>query len=152
MTIRILMLSLLVLLVSCTNQAKEKNIEEIELDNSKKEVTNNDLLFESNCIILYIPDSLNLEALEREKSQEELMSIEYDKTLAMEFLENKDIPTRIEDSRKYLFKKSNGEVIKIEVDLYSSWGIILFKPEKDPKVIFLNDITYEYDSYFSNMK
>lgn len=151
MKIRNLILLLLVILTSCTNHVKQKDIEEIELDNSKKEF-NNDFLFETNCIILYIPDSTSLSKIEQDKSQEELMAIEYDKTLAMEFLGKKDIPTRIEDNSVYLFKKSSGDIIEIKVDLYSNWGIILFNPEKDPKVIFLNEISSEYDSYFGKME
>jgi hypothetical protein len=68
--------------------------------------------------------------------------------LALEFLSDKDIPHFIDKSNHFKFRKHNGELIIIDKNSYYKWGLILFIPNKNPKVIFLNDITEEYDLYF----
>ena len=96
-----------------------------------------------------MPDSIELAIIEKKKSQEELNAIEYDKTIAMGFLEDKETPIFIEDTKFYKFKKISGDTISIDKTSYQYWGIIMFNPKKDPKVIFLNEISEEYDAYFN---
>jgi hypothetical protein len=135
-------------LISCNNPNSGNFSNNHENFKEKKQIINQQKVYDTKCIILYLPDSLQLIALEKQKSKEELSAIEYDKTLAIEFLSDKNIPLFIDKSNHYKFKKQNRELIIIDKSSYHKWGLILFIPNKNPKVIFLNDITEEYDLYF----
>jgi len=138
-------------LISCgdkTNTAREASVEE-EKATKEKVVTEKEVVYNKSCVIIYSPDSLEMIELQKKKSQEEIVAIDYDKTLAMEFLSEKDIPVFIKNDRYYKFIKANGEEITLDKTTYQNWGIILFKPEKEPKFIFINSIMEEYDIYFN---
>jgi hypothetical protein len=134
------------LLTFCNNPANNQKKDKPE--ENKKVVDKKEKALNSMCVVLYMPDSLELVELKGTKSQEELSDIEYDKTLVSEFMESKNIPFIIEDVRYYKFIKTNGEEVVLDKKNYQNWGIILFKPEKDPKVVFLNAIKEEYKAYF----
>jgi len=144
-----LVFATLILLAGCKSQPDKNKKQDVDTGKSQKEIVKKEKVYDTKCAILYMPDSIQLATLEKEKSQEELNEIEYDKTMAMEFLEGKGIPVFIEDVKLYKFKKSNGEIVVIDKASYQNWGIILFKPDKEPKVIFLNEVAEEYDPYFN---
>lgn len=137
-------------LISCGNQTgnvKDSTVKEKEV--KEEVIAKKDPVYDKSCVIFYLPDSLEMIELQKEKSQEEIVAIDYDKTMAMAFLDEKDIPVFIEDIRYYKFIKANGEESTIDKTAHQNWGIILFKPEKEPKVIFINSIMDEYDIYFN---
>lgn len=144
-----LIFALLVLSIGCQTQVDKNKKQGTKISESPKEILKEETIYNTKCAILYMPDSIQLTTIEKEKSQEELNEIEYDKTSAVEFLDSKNIPVLIEDKKFFKFKKSDGEIVVIDKSSYQKWGIILFMPDKDPKVIFLNAIAEEYESYFN---
>ncbi len=68
--------------------------------------------------------------------------------MAVDFLEKKEIEFKIYNRPLYLFKLASGEIDTIDKRDYQNWGAILFMPSKAPKVVFLNEIAYEFDLYF----
>lgn len=141
--------AVLIFLVGCKSPVDKNKKQKTHIEKIQKEIKAKEKIYDTKCAIIYMPDSLQLTILEKAKSQEKLTEIEYDKTLALEFLDSKDIPVFIEDTKQYKFRKSNGEVIIIEKTSHPNWGIILFNPNKDPKVIFLNEVVEEYESFFN---
>lgn len=140
------------LLINCKNAINNKvssTKNESEKISKSKTVINKENEFDKKCVIIFIPDSLELKELEKNKSEEELAALEYDKTEVMSFLEDKDITVYVKEDRFYNFVMANGEKVKIDKKQHQNWGIILFRPEKDPKIIFLNQIFEEYDTYFN---
>ncbi len=139
---------LLFIFISCKTQVNDKT-HFVRKTNINNIIAEEEKVFTSKCIILFMPDSIELTIIEKKKSQEELNAIEYDKTIAMGFLEDKETPIFIEDTKFYKFKNISGDTISIDKTSYQNWGIIMFNPKKDPKIIFLNEISEEYDAYFN---
>jgi len=136
---------LIVLAFSCNS--KDSKVKS-EMKGKENPVKSNENIIDQKSVILYMPDSAEIVKLEKERSEEELNAIEYDKTMAIDFLEGKNIKYYVETRKEYLFKLSSGKIETIDKTSFQNWGAIFFTPNKSPKVVFLNEIESEFDSYF----
>lgn len=149
---RILSFAFLVLLISgCGNQKTENKLSNDEVQINQEEVKTTDntpVVVSEKKVIIYLPDSVEEIKLNEEIDPETIASIEYDKTEVVSFFIENEIDYSIENKRFYYFKTQEQVIDTLDKKDFQNWGVIFFRPDKLPKVVFLNEVTEEYSKYF----
>ena len=123
------------------NEAKESDRENMAL-----------LTIDEESVVIFRPNSAEIDSLKEVKG-EDFYTIADDANFyssqAYELLERRHVKEVVTKERFIQFKKSNGQTIVLDKNrLQSSWGAILFQPNKDPKEVPLVDLGIEMDEYF----
>jgi len=70
-----LVFATLILLAGCKSQPDKNKKQDVDTGKSQKEIVKKEKVYDTKCAILYMPDSIQLATLEKEKSQEEFSPI-----------------------------------------------------------------------------
>lgn len=104
-------------------------------------------IYSTRLAILFMPDESMHDKVPG-VTEEELASIEYEKTMAVYFLDSLDFPLEVTTDTILTFKNNDGTISKINTSRFSEWGIVLYDPKKRPKLIYLNELEVEFNRYF----
>ncbi len=133
----ILFLSIILLMVSCNSSKLDKN----------------EMVFKDTCVVLYQPDSLAIEKLEKEMDTASFADYLEDNQFyygeTIQYLESKNIKFTNTSAKQLTFHKNNDTDFIINIDtLEDRWGMFLFDGINNPKMCAMTDMIPAIDEFF----
>lgn len=104
-------------------------------------------VYSSKIAILFMPEESMHDKVSG-VTEEELASIEDEKTMAVYLLDSLGIPIKVTTDTLLTFKLADGTISRTNTRQFNEWGIVLFDPQKKPKLIYLNELEKEYQEYY----